>query len=497
MKALKRISQWGLVAFCLYSIPAQAQFADDALLFSQTQWGSSARVMGFGGVQNSLGGDVSSIASNPAGLGFYNRSEFSVSPLLSISNASSEYFGGVGNALKGNFTLGQMGLVINNSKDDIQKGLWRGGSFGISFSRINNFNNSLRVEGSNVSGDIAQYTLDQANGQISYPEIGAVNDLIKWAYDHYLINPDSPDPDGDTYYAFVGEQLPYQEISIKNSGWQKQWTFAYGANYNDRVYLGANVGISSVDYSSNRTITENFQGDSLLSNVLSERYRTTGSGLNASLGVIARPLDFVTIGVSYATPTLYQLKSEYTEGLVSNYNEGYYFAAEDYTFPSQLSSSSDVYISNYTQKTPGKLTVGATAFIGKSGFISADVDMVNYGMSQLFADDFSVSEDNAYIKSTFDQVLNYRVGGEYRLDMFRFRAGVAYYGDPYDEAVDDIDRSRLQISGGLGIKTPDYFVDLAVVSSQTESYYSPFGYANGAINTLKNTTALLTVGFTF
>ncbi|MDN4164672.1 hypothetical protein QWY31_04115 [Cytophagales bacterium LB-30] len=496
MKALKTISRWGLTVLCLYAMPAKAQFAEDALLFSQTQNGSSARILGMGGVQGSLGGDVSVISANPAGLGFYNRSDFSVSPVLSISNASSEYFGGVGSALKGNFTIGHMGLVINNSKDDIQKGLWRGGSFGISFSRTNNFNSSIRVEGSNVSGDIAQYALDQANGAITYPAIGEVNDLIKWAYDHYLINPDSPDPNGNTYYAFVGDQLPYQEISIRNSGWQKQWTFAYGANYNDRVYLGANVGVSSVDYTSKRTITENFQGDSLLNNVLSERYRTTGSGLNATFGMIVRPLDFVTLGLSYATPTLYQLKSEYTEGLVSNYNEGYYFAAEDFTFPDQLSSSSEVYISNYSQKTPGKLTLGATAFIGKSGFISADVDMLNYGTNQLFADDFSVSEDNAYIKSTFDQVFNYRVGGEYRLDILRFRVGVAYFGDPYNN-VDDIDRSRLNVSGGVGVKTQDYYVDFALVSSQTESYYSPFGYANGAVNTLKNTTALLTLGFTF
>ncbi len=44
-------------------------FVDNALLFSRTVPGGSARIQSIGGAQVSLGGDYSSAFSNPAGLG--------------------------------------------------------------------------------------------------------------------------------------------------------------------------------------------------------------------------------------------------------------------------------------------------------------------------------------------------------------------------------------------------------------------------------------------
>ncbi len=61
-----------------YLLPAQ-DFVDNALLFSRTQPGGSARIQALGGTQISLGGDYSSALSNPAGLGMYNKSEVTFS----------------------------------------------------------------------------------------------------------------------------------------------------------------------------------------------------------------------------------------------------------------------------------------------------------------------------------------------------------------------------------------------------------------------------------
>ena len=51
----------------------------DVLKFSHYFNGGSARVQAIGGASYSLGGDISSISLNPAGIGFFNKKIFSLS----------------------------------------------------------------------------------------------------------------------------------------------------------------------------------------------------------------------------------------------------------------------------------------------------------------------------------------------------------------------------------------------------------------------------------
>src|SRR5688572_10079125 len=68
-------------------------YSESALLFSRTQPAGSARILSLGGTQTALGGDYSSALSNPAGLGMYNRSEFTFSPALTFYNTKTEFNG--------------------------------------------------------------------------------------------------------------------------------------------------------------------------------------------------------------------------------------------------------------------------------------------------------------------------------------------------------------------------------------------------------------------
>ena len=55
-----------------------AQSVDDAVTISKDDAPASARIKGMGNVQTALGGDISSINGNPAGLGFYSRSDINI-----------------------------------------------------------------------------------------------------------------------------------------------------------------------------------------------------------------------------------------------------------------------------------------------------------------------------------------------------------------------------------------------------------------------------------
>src|SRR5690606_37936041 len=76
-----------------FALFAQSGYYEDAYRFSQVNPAGSARIMGIGGTQWSLGGDVSNIAGNPAGLGFFRSSEVSATLGYTDWGVETNYLG--------------------------------------------------------------------------------------------------------------------------------------------------------------------------------------------------------------------------------------------------------------------------------------------------------------------------------------------------------------------------------------------------------------------
>ena len=92
---------------------AHAQFEKEALLFSQEYPGGTARFKGMGNVQTALGGDLSSIAGNPAGLGFYGQSDIGVTFNYFNNNSKTNYFGQSNSQNQGRFVIDNCGVVLH------------------------------------------------------------------------------------------------------------------------------------------------------------------------------------------------------------------------------------------------------------------------------------------------------------------------------------------------------------------------------------------------
>src|ERR1043166_3619876 len=90
-----------------------AQNEDDVLRYERTGLIGSARVLGAGGAWGAVGADFSSIAINPAGLGFYRRSEFMGSLGLSSNSANTNFLGSGVSSGKTYVTIPNLGLVLN------------------------------------------------------------------------------------------------------------------------------------------------------------------------------------------------------------------------------------------------------------------------------------------------------------------------------------------------------------------------------------------------
>ena len=110
---------FGAFAFALGISSSVAQlslnghfYGEDALKFYSFGNYGSARSQGMGGAFTALGGDLSSSYINPAGLGFYNKSEFTISPIFTTTNTTSNYIDNPTKLSASNMNIGQIGVVF-------------------------------------------------------------------------------------------------------------------------------------------------------------------------------------------------------------------------------------------------------------------------------------------------------------------------------------------------------------------------------------------------
>jgi long-subunit fatty acid transport protein len=473
--------------------PGSIGYYEDALRFSRIQSSGTARMLGIGGAQTALGGDISQALVNPAGLGLFRRSEFSITGGMTFYNSEASFNGFSSERPINNFSLPQVGLVISNVKDDIELGKWRGGSFAINFSRVQDFRNESNYRGFNDDNSIIDFFMERADG-IPTGAIGN-SGLVGRAFDTYLINP-IPGSD-DIYDSFV-LGFPEQQETLISRGRADRIQLSYGGNYDNRLYFGGGIGITTLEYSGSKDFSEFFQGEPLLDLLAYEDIFITGNGFNFNLGVIGKINDNVRIGASLISPTWYNLDEEFSNGIIANYDN--YFYAEGDTTLRELRSVSDIFLTNYNMRTPWRVNAGASFIIGKNGFISADVEYVDYTQANLRSLEIDLSADNLTISNLYTNAVNLKVGGEYRYNTLRFRGGYGYYQDPTNFN-DDVNRSISSISGGLGLRMQKYFLDLAVVHNFTNNSYSPYTLFDGTQPNVaivdRSTRAFLTFGLNF
>lgn len=509
MKRIYQLVLVGLGMVCL-NLTSNAQvepgsfgYYQDALRFSQSGSYGTSRFQALAGAGSVLGGDLSSAIMNPAGLGMFNRSQFVLTPSLNFKRYDVDFLGKNTPNEDTRFNIANFGLALNFNKGDLEPGPWRGGTFALSYNRINSFNQQLSYSAQNDNSSIIDAMLNRADG--FFPEeLGGIEQV---GYDHYLINP-IPGAE-DIYVSFV-QGFPNQNERISRQGSQDQFNVSFGGNFNDQVYVGAGLGFVSSDYSYRRIFTETFDDPAISSFQIDERLDVTGSGINVNLGVIVRPTDFMRIGASYTSPTWYNFSEEgdaiysslYKNYDVSNFtdDDGNRLILED-TVLNSLQSSTDIYFSDYKIRTAAKFNAGVAFFIGKSGFITADIEHMNYSNAHVSSLDFNSESDNSTIENIYQSSTNVRLGGEYRYGIFRFRAGYASLGDPYKSSFDGLDRSRSIVSGGLGVNIGQYFIDFTMAQTSYKDSFTSYTFADGTGPTAfidnKITNASLTLGLNF
>lgn len=495
------------LAFALsWSGTAFAQTEVDALRYTQLGVAGSARTQGIGGAQTALGADVSNLAGNPAGIGMFRRSEFSITPALQYSTSDARANGTSQSDERSMLTIPQASLILSNRKGDEDDSDWRGLNFGIGFTRLNNFNQRISYQNSFFVPEDPDFVPKTIVDYFAT----TLDDL---AYRTYLIDIFEDDEGEYGSPLYMSGDVAQSEV-IERRGSQNQIDIGVGTSYQDKIYIGASLGILTTNFTQKSTFlesgryiyeySENESEPHVYDNYsleLYDEFTTRGAGINLKVGVIARPIDALRIGGSIQTPTAYTLTDAYQRSLYSS------LINPDTGVPGDFNASDDPGEFSYRLTTPFRATGGVAVFIGKYGFITGDVEYVNYANSRFNEDDeFGTGTTgfftnlNNNISNIYQSAMNYKIGAEGRYEAFRVRVGYAYAGDPYQSAA--LDGAVKSFSVGAGVRLQNYYADLAFVSSKSDSRFSPYQFSSEGGEPMvdvanRQNSVLLTVGYNF
>lgn len=475
----------------LFLIPMllTAQNEIDALRYSQNFPVGTARSLGLGGAIGAVGGDFTSLSINPAGIGLYRSSELTFTPSLQWDNTSANFLGNTYTDERYALGLGNLGFVFNNDLN--RESGWVSTSFGFGYNKLNNYNQEIFMGGIQNNSSYLDNFVYYA-GTLDSDALDPYYEAL--AYDTYMIDWDDANNEYFNDFADAGYGQ-VQERSISSKGSLGEFLFSFGANYNNRLYLGATVGLNRVRFEQTVTHYEGDPGDIIefTDEFTFEEYLfTRGIGYNLKLGAIARPADFLRIGAAFHLPTFYYLKDEFENSM-----EAWIDPEEDFSNPQVATSGTGDY--RYRLRSPAKAVGSAAIIFGKVGMLSMDYEFINYKNSDLSASDYDFKDENKNIETIYRPTHNFRFGGEVRFGPAYVRGGYALYASPYATSEPNIDADRNVFSGGIGVRNRFFYVDATYSYAKSESRYYPYvpGIVDGALLTSKQNSVLVSVGVRF
>ncbi len=533
-----------ILAALAISAPAvlSAQSAVDAYQLSQTELRGTARFMAMGGAFTALGGDLSTLNQNPAGIGVYRRSEIGatldISPrkITSTTNSTKESMS------KTKVYCNNFGYVGTARLD----GALRTFSWGASYNRVASFDRAYSAYTARTNGSLSNYIAsftsapesDLNFGEKYNPYLDSNEDWLSiLAYNSFMINPKA----GGGYQGLRNEHTIGDALSeVRESGYVDEYAIDFGGNIGNVVMWGIGFGITDLSFNQTTYYSESMEkatiptesegpnGDVIgklqegNAGVQLRNYRNiSGNGFNLKLGVILKPINEFRVGFAVHTPTWHHLSSSSYAGVdYSYFNPG---AAESKLNPIAGTEETDDAFYNFHLNSPWKIMVGAAAVIGNQAIVSLDYERQAYGNTKVsyqdqrgdyVSDDYVNDDTKAYFKAA--NII--RLGVEYRLTpAFSLRAGYNYTStSTKEEALDgnmeiftagtnpaySLNRSINSLSLGVGYHYQAFYADAAYVYRNKKSSYYAFTPYQGISSPKADLTEVtnsivLSVGFKF
>lgn len=428
--------------FALIATTLLGQGSDDACRFSQTYYQGTAKALGMGNALGAVGGDMTAICINPAGLGIYRSSELTATINLSDNYNISTYYGNEGEGNRWRFSIPNVGFVGSRLRSNYKP--LRYSQFCIGLTRTNDYNMHTFASGLNPTSSKIDDYLMQIDGYGTDELAANFPNTAYPAWETYLI-----DVDGQGYYTSpVPQGGIVQSLEQDFKGRSEEWTFGYGTNFNDRFFFGASLALNRTKRFGTRVLEETLPEDSDIETdfnqwTFTEDFTSSGLGINGKIGFIFHANRWLRLGAAFHSPSIVKFDETWqtqTESEIA------------FVMRKRLSSKSSY---EYNFFSPLKC-VGSMAFvIGQQGLISFDAEYVNFGAAKFTATDYDYDAVNADIKATYGRTLNFRLGTEWQAGDSYLRFGVGYYGSPYGlgKADGSVKKASVGVSLPVGAST--------------------------------------------
>lgn len=494
-----------LACACLMAASAGAQSIYDAANIAQKELNGTARFVGMGGAMGALGGDISTIGTNPAGIGIYRSNDAMVTFGYSATGTESNYAGLKTENNKYRWTFDNIGAVISAKIGNLTP--LRYVNFGFNYHKTKSFYKNMSMEGlmgrvQMADGNwaslsqtryMAQQATDAYKSGLDYGSSDAYYDsdtgwLGALGYQGWLT-----DLSGSVFTPYLPADA-YSYFHSRERGGIDQYDINVSFNVNDRFYLGLTVGLYDVDYNKYSLYDETFDGTSE-GYSLETFKRIHGSGFNVKLGAIVRPFEYssLRIGLAVHTPTFYSLT--YTTGalltpdiyLTDNATGEQYLADVVDTY--QLLGDRDM-DRDFDLRTPWLLNASIGYTVGSNLALGAEYEYENYStMKFRYPDGGEMSWETNEAKTYLKAVHTLRLGAEYRpISAFAIRAGynfssALYAKDalnylPANALNTDTDFANAQsmntVTVGIGYRWSSFYMDLAYKFQTYNSDFYPF-----------------------
>jgi uncharacterized membrane protein len=308
-----------------------------------------------------------------------------------------------------------------------------------------------------------------------------------------------------------------QSYGRRVRGSKNDYLINLGFNISDFIYLGANLGITSMYYSYDEYFKEkaidpsDFEialdnGQTMYFDSMKYKYSysTSTSGVYGKFGFIITPGFGLRIGAAIQTPTASTINENWQyKGETTYTDNGFNAAAES-------PEGED----HYKFREPWRANFGLAYTLGKLAVFSVDYELCNYSTMKFKRNGFDDGREyfidlNDEIKGTFGTSSMLRAGIEIKpLDVLAVRAGYGVTTAP--ETLIEVPAAQ-NVSLGVGyVSKKSFFADIACrYSFATDEYIMPYSdymydaagnitdFAPEILNRKDNWKVLLTLGWRF
>lgn len=224
---------------------AQETYQDTKLVDNELN--GTARYVGMGGAMEALGADISTIGTNPAGIGLFRSSQFTISGGLVTQQGETTNPSGNGisakiNGNKTNASFDQVGFVYaaRNGRNGYL-------NFAFNYHKSRNFDQIL------TATNTLSYASQNKLSAIKFPLTGEYNWNGVDANYRELMTPLTDENGKQVGMEFLnGTAYLFGQYQ---KGYIGEYDFNLSGNINNRVYLGVTAGLHDVNYRSNSFYT--------------------------------------------------------------------------------------------------------------------------------------------------------------------------------------------------------------------------------------------------